>query len=132
VHDDAGSEALAESITQVAQAVEVARADGCGELGLDAGDRAIAGLDHQIDLASSGGSQVVEADIGVAPRRLLGELGGDEVLEQRSSERRLVGLEPALVVADERRGEAAVGKPELGCLDQALAEVPTPSGRASQ
>ena len=52
--------------------------------------------------------------------------------EQRPGERRLVALEATLVVANEYRGEAAVGQPQLGCLDQALPEVSAPSGRASQ
>src|SRR5271154_6480038 len=63
VHDDAGPEALTASAAQGAQAVEVACTDGSGELGLDAGDRAVAGLDPQIALASSGGAQVVETNI---------------------------------------------------------------------
>jgi hypothetical protein len=45
VHDGAGAETLPESVAQVAQAVEVACTDARGELGLDAGDHAVAGLD---------------------------------------------------------------------------------------
>ena len=88
----------------MAKSTEITGLRSGSQLDLDSAYRPVSSLDQDVDLASAGRSEMMDADVGLRPCSLLDELHRHEVLKQGPGERCLVFFEPDPVIVEQLAG----------------------------